>query len=608
MNDVRFDLDQVLSLVDQAHSDQKLTAGAVANIRAWLTESRYREYSPLVVEHIQRGDWKTLDDVFWTIIPFGTGGRRGRMYPIGSNAINDRTIGESAQGLADYVIATLPGKNLSCAIAYDTRHRSRHFAELCASIMVANGFKVYFIDDYRSTPELSFLVRYRHCSCGIMVTASHNPPSDNAVKVYWSTGGQLVPPHDDGVIARVETVDEIRRVDFAQAVKSGQVELCKAEIDAALLKEHLQQSFPGPRDLKILYSPLHGVGEFNVSAALAGVGFKQVEMYEPHRKPDGDFPNVPDHVSNPENVKVFDAMIEHARKSGAEVCLATDPDCDRMGCAAPLTNDLSGAWKALNGNQLCALLAEYVLSQRKALNKLTEKSFVVTTLVTTPLVKRIAQAFGAKCFDNNLVGFKWIADVVDREGPDHFIYGCEESHGYVVGQYARDKDGAVACMLLCELASLAKSQGQTLHQKMDALYRQHGLHAERVLNVFMHGSDGMKRMQNLMTVLRQNPPKELGGSPILQMRDYQTQTIRLADGTTKRLDGPRSNLLIFDFDQDGNQVAVRPSGTEPKIKFYEFGFLAANQFNASNMHHSMKALDAKLAGWGVELQKIADAS
>ncbi len=267
----------MLSALENARSGGKLTSTAADNIRKWLTEPRYADYAPLVAEHIQEKRWQKLDDVFWTVIPFGTGGRRGRMYPIGSNAINDRTIGESAQGLADYVKEHQQGP-FSCAIAYDTRHRSPEFARLCAEIMVAAGYRVYFLDDIRSTPELSFLVRYKECSCGIMVTASHNPPSDNAVKVYWNTGGQVLPPHDSRIIDRVMNVDEIRRSDFDQALADGKIELCREEVDAAFLSELRSLRFPGPRDIKIIYSPLHGVGQTAVCPAFEADGFTNVEI------------------------------------------------------------------------------------------------------------------------------------------------------------------------------------------------------------------------------------------------------------------------------------------------------------------------------------------
>jgi phosphoglucomutase/phosphomannomutase len=301
-----------LSQLADAQQAGKLTAGAATNIQAWLNESRYAAYAPQVLEHIEQGKWQALDDAFWTVIPFGTGGRRGRMYPIGCNTINDRTIGESAQGLADYVKSQPDGGELTCGIAYDTRHNSRHFAELCAGIMVAAGFKVFFLDDYRSTPELSFLVRYKKCRCGIMVTASHNPPSDNAVKVYWSSGAQVLPPHDKGIIDRVMTVDRIEQTPFADALAAGNVIFCKEEVDAAFQREVIAQRFAGPRALKIIYSPLHGVGASAVAPVLAADGFQDVEVYAPHAQPSGDFPNVPGHVSNPENAVVFDAIIQRA--------------------------------------------------------------------------------------------------------------------------------------------------------------------------------------------------------------------------------------------------------------------------------------------------------
>src|SRR5688572_21179030 len=323
---------KLLEQVKQASSNGQIGAAAAANIGAWLTETRYAVYADDVAAHIAAGKWQILDDVFWTVIPFGTGGRRGRMYPIGSNAINDRTIGESAQGLADYVKHVLGvGTNLSCAIAYDTRHRSQHFARLCAEIMTAAGFTVYLLEDFRSTPELSFTVRYKKCSCGIMVTASHNPPSDNAVKVYWSTGGQVLPPHDNGIIQRVMTTQDIRRAKYDEMLATGKIIPCQQEVDAKFQQAVLTQAIPGPRDLKVIYSPLHGVGTTAVVPVLAADGFTQVEVFAPHAKPDGDFPNVPGHVANPENAHVFDAIIDRAKAASADLALATDPDCDRIG-------------------------------------------------------------------------------------------------------------------------------------------------------------------------------------------------------------------------------------------------------------------------------------
>ena len=560
--------------VEQALSNGSLSQSAANNIRTWLTEKRYAEYAPLIKEHIETDQWQKLDDVFWTIIPFGTGGRRGRMYPIGSNAINDRTVGESAQGLATYVTGHYQSAGmtdeLSCGIAYDTRHNSRHFAELCASIMVANGFKVYFLDEYRSTPELSFLVRHKRCLCGIMVTASHNPPSDNAVKVYWSTGGQLVPPHDKECIAQVGKVDEINKVDFAEALAAGKIELCREEIDREFLQRHLEMAGNGPRELKIIYSPLHGVGEFNVLSLLEATGFQDVEIFEPHRKPDGDFPNVPQNVSNPENPAVFDSIIQRGIEISADLIMATDPDCDRLGAAAPLEAGNQSNWATFNGNQIGVMLADYVLGQRQKAGTLSADHYVITTLVTTGMIADVCKHYGVRCENNNLVGFKWIGDLMDRLGPEHFVFGTEESHGYLVGQYARDKDGAVACLLMSELAALVKSQNMSLHEYLDSLYEQHGLHGEGLLTIQMEGSNGMKRMELLMNEIRVNPPEEIGGIKVIGIRDYLHGTRKKFGESTKELVGPTDNLIFLDLKEKGNYIAVRPSGTEPKVKFYMF--------------------------------------
>jgi phosphoglucomutase/phosphomannomutase len=514
------------------------------------------------------------------------------MYPIGCNAINDRTIGESAQGLAEYVRGQRTGdrEQGACAIAYDTRHNSRRFAELCASIMVANGLRVYFLDDYRSTPELSFLVRYKQCDCGIMVTASHNPPSDNAVKVYWSTGGQVVPPHDQAIVERVMNVNEIRRADFAQAVAAGQIVLCKDEIDAAFIASVVNEGFTGPRDLKLIYSPLHGVGEFAAVPALVADGFTGVEVFAPHRQPDGDFPNVPGHVSNPENAAVFDATIERGREIGADLILATDPDCDRMGAAAPRstkhTKHKSAAWGTFTGNQLAALLTDFVCEQRKKAGRLAKENFLVTTLVTTPMIRRIGDSYGIRTLDSVHVGFKWIAQQIDAAGAANFVFGTEESHGFLIGQYVRDKDGAAACMLMAELAAQVKASGKTLFDRLEALYWQHGYHGERQVNIFMTGSAGMARMQSLMQHLRTAPPRSLGGIPVRGVRDY----LQLE---------PRGDMVILDLAKEGHSVAVRPSGTEPKVKFYLFTFVSAEQLHLldaarDEMHERLAAMEADL--------------
>lgn len=597
------DTQTVLEKARAAVDAGKLTESALENLKCWLTESRYAKYVEPISQHVDEGKWKELDDAFWTIVPFGTGGRRGKMYPFGSNAINERTIGESAQGLADYVKQVKPDGPWKMAIAYDTRHRSREFAELCSGIMVANGFEVYFIDDYRSTPELSFLIRYKQCDCGIMVTASHNPPSDNAVKVYWSSGAQLIPPHDKAVIEKVGQVDEISVANFDEAVQQNKVHMVREETDAALLKEHLAVSFDGSRDLKVIYSPLHGVGEFNVKLLLEEVGFKDLEIYGPHQEPSGDFPNVPGHVSNPENVAVFDDIITHARSTGAELILASDPDCDRMGAAAPVSTDTTGEWKTFNGNQLGVLLADFILSMHQKAGTLDPQKYIVTTLVTTRMLRRICDSFGVRCFDNNLVGFKWICSVMDEVGPEDFVFGTEESHGYLVGQYCRDKDGVIACLMMTQLAAEVKSKGISLHQHLDQLYQKYGFHAERLINIRMEGSDGMKKMQELMGLFRTSPPKTLGGLNVTSIVDYSDGKRKFPDGKEEAIEGPVGNLIIFETDVPGNYVAARPSGTEPKIKFYMFTFMPPE--SSSDVAACRGEMESRLDAFAADMQVFA---
>jgi len=603
-------IQSAMDAVAAAQNEGLITEGAKENIANWLTQARYQEYLPELLSHIEQKAWKKLDDAYWTIIPFGTGGRRGRMYPIGSNAINDRTIGESAQGLADYILSQKDRpQNLSCAIAYDTRHRSRHFAELCASIMIANGFHVYFLDDYRATPQLSFAVRKYGCTCGIMVTASHNPPSDNAVKVYWSTGGQVLPPHDANIIDRVMNVEKIHRVDFATALVQKNVTIVTQAVDIDFRDAALEYAWPGSRSAKIVYSPLHGVGGFVVPSLLSAAGFEHVIAYGPHSTPDGDFPNVPGHVSNPENPAVFDAIADYAKSIGGDIVLATDPDCDRMGCSCPLTTAPNSPWATINGNQLGALLTDFVLGKRKQAGDLPANGYVIKTLVTTELIRKIAESYGARCEGNIHVGFKWIAGLMDECGPDDFLFGTEESHGYLIGQYARDKDGAVACLLMAQLAADLKDRGLTLHQRLSELLHEHGVYLEDLINVQMEGSEGMANMKKLMQAFRDAPPSSIAGLPVVAVRDYGKRTRRKPDGTLEPLNAPSSNMLILDLGSpgsttpSGNAIAVRPSGTEPKIKFYLFGHEAIPA--SGSLESTLKLVSDRIGAMKTDIKKLA---
>lgn len=596
----------ILSKVFAAAVAGKITRSASDNIRIWLTEERYAPYADQVSEMVKENLWKELDDVFWTVIPFGTGGRRGKMFPVGSNAINDATIGESAQGVASYVLECLgpnPTHQPTCAVAYDTRHQSRHFAELCSSIMCANGFKVWFLDGFRSTPEISFMVRYKQCDCGIMVTASHNPPSDNAVKVYWNTGGQLLSPHDVNVIHRVMNVKQIKTMRFRDALESRKVEYCEEDVDAAYVKSVLKCSSSGPRNLNIVYSPLHGVGCTCVLPVLHAAGFNQIQLYGPHSEPSGDFPNVPNHVSNPENPDVFTRIIEDVQGTDAELILATDPDSDRLGCAAPLEYKSGSPWQILTGNQIGSLMTEYLLDVAKQSGNLCADSYIVKTLVTTELMRRIADAYGVRTVGDLLVGFKYIGGVMEEYGTEHFIFGAEESYGFLTGGHARDKDAAVAGMVLSELAAKAKEEGKTLHEKLHDLFEKYGFHAERAFSLGMPGSDGMSKMRDLMQKFRTSPPEKLAGLKVTLVKDYANQeTLDTITGERTALKGPQGDLVMLYLEETGNYVAVRPSGTEPKVKFYMFTYSAPD---GELLHEKQRRMERRLEQMQLDLRDIA---
>jgi len=565
----------VLGRLAQAESEGLISASAVANIRRWLTEPPFDKYRPRLVEDIEAGRWKVLDDAFYAVLEFGTGGRRGRMYPVGTNVLNERTMGESARGLADYITQRKGADQpRSCVIARDTRHNSPEFAELCARVLAAAGFKVYLFAGPRSTPLLSFAVRYLKCDAGIMITASHNAPSDNGFKCYSASGGQVIPPDDSGIIACVQTASdrEIPETPFDQGVADGSIVLVGSDVDDAYIAAVVGESVSSARDLSIVYTPMHGVGETSVAAALLRAGFTRLNILASQRTPDGDFPNVPGHVSNPEIPKTLDASIVEAKATGADLVLASDPDADRIGVAVPVTGDPKGDWVTLDGNQIGALLAAFVMKQTKAMGRLRPDHYLVTTMVTSQMARAIAQLEGVRVEDDLLVGFKWIGQRIDETGPAGFLFGFEESHGYLKGTHVRDKDAAVAALLFAELAATVKERKQTVLEYLDGLYREVGHYAERLINKTLEGREGATQIKTLMAAFRENPPKELGKAVLGEVYDYKTHEIRSLQGSEKprALPQPSGDLLIFHAEEPGTRVAVRPSGTEPKIKFYLF--------------------------------------
>jgi phosphoglucomutase/phosphomannomutase len=413
----------------------------------------------------------------------------------------------------------------------------------------------------------------------------------------------LLPPHDQGVIDRVMSCTTIQRFPFADGLKTGKVVMCQQEVDAAYIEAVQGQSWAGPRAVKIIYSPLHGVGASAVLPVLAADGFTEVELFGPHAEPNGDFPNVPGHVSNPENPRVFDIIVERAKQTGADLVLATDPDCDRIGLAAPLTTKPGAEWRTMTGNQIAALLAEYLLERRATSNALSRELYVVKTLVTTDLVRRIAENFNVRLLGDLQVGFKYIGGTMDEAGPANFVFGCEESHGYLVGSYARDKDAAVASMLLAQLAAKAKASNQTLHEKLDAIYWQYGCFAEGQVSVTMPGSEGMAQIQALMARFRINPPHELAGFKVVRVRDYLGLKELEPGGQPHPFQGPVGDMVMIELSTPGTYVAVRPSGTEPKVKFYTFTHEPAEQLH--NLEEVKAMLTDRLAALAKDLTAFA---
>ena len=567
--------DDALGLLAGAEAEAKVSASAAANIRRWLTEPPFARDRPRLVEDIEAGRWAVLDDAFYAVLEFGTGGRRGKRYPVGTNVLNDRTIGESARGLADYVTARKGDQApRSCVIARDTRHNSPEFAERCARVLAAAGFRVYLFPEPRSTPLLSFAVRHLGCDAGIMITASHNPPSDNGFKCYAPTGGQVVPPDDAGIIACVKAASdrEIPETPLSAAIADGSIVLAGPEIDNAYIAAVVAESVSPARDLSIVYTPMHGVGETSVAAALTRAGFGRLNILASQRSPDGDFPNVPGHVSNPEIPKTLDASIAEAKAQGADLVLASDPDADRIGVAVPVAGDPSGDWRALDGNEIGVLLAAFVMKQTKALGRLRSDHYLITTLVTSRMARALAEREGVRVEDDLLVGFKWIGQRIDQAGPAGFLFGFEESHGYMKGTFVRDKDAATAALLFAELAATVKDRKQTVLEYLDDLYLDVGHFAERLINKTMEGREGAAQIKNLMAAFRADPPRSIAGLAVTEVHDYKTHEVRpvTGPGEARPLPQPSGDLLIFQTEAQATRFAVRPSGTEPKSKFYLF--------------------------------------
>ena len=572
------------STVNAAIQTGKLTAAAGQNLQRWLSEPYYKTYRERLLELIEKSAFAELNSLFWERIPFGTGGRRGPMSEFGSATINARTIAESAHGLAVYVqrvaipdvLKTENETELRAVVARDTRHRSTEFARLAASILAAHGFQVFFFPEPRATPELSFAVRFLRCHTGVMISASHNPPSDNGFKAYWNTGGQVLPPHDAGIIACVDASEDIPAIEFDQAVEAGKIVLLTSasdipNVDQAYVDAVCKLSLSSAREIKALYTPMHGVGESSINRVVLQAGFRGVNLYQPQRSQDGSFPNVPDHLPNPERPQALRPAIEYAKQHGHSLVLASDPDADRLAVAVRIGTD---EFVCLSGNQLGALIADYVLAKRSAAGTLSPEHFVIETLVTTPLLEAIAHAYGIRAIRDLLVGFKYIGAAIDANGPEKFVFAAEESVGYLAGEYCRDKDASIAALLTLELASELQLRGQTLVDRLDELYLRHGYYHETQFVQVCPGPQGSDEITRMMRALREHAPGKLGSIVFDTARDYQRHEVRSLPSNTfqEQLPHPSGDLLILEGRSGTCSVTLagRPSGTEPKIKFYLF--------------------------------------
>jgi len=567
--------DEALARLEHAESEARISASASETIRRWLTEAPFAKYRDRLVEDIEQDRWHALDDAFYTVLEFGTGGRRGKMYPVGTNVLNERTMAESARGLADYVISCQgESSRRSCVIAYDTRHHSVEFAVLCGSVLAGAGFKVFLFREPRSTPLLSFAVRHLHCDAGIMVTASHNPPSDNGFKCYGRSGGQVIPPDDLGIIECVKAASDrdIPEKPFDLALADGSLAWVDEDVDTAYIAAVVSESVCHARDLSIVYTPLHGVGETSVARVLDTAGFRRVHILASQRSPDGDFPSVPDHIANPEYPRTLLAAIAEAKTLGADLVLASDPDADRIGVAVPVSGDRRGDWTTLDGNQIGVLLSAFVIKESEARGTLRSDHYLVSTLVSSPMGRAVAEREGIRIEDDLLVGFKWIAKRIDEAGPAGFLFAFEESHGYLKGTHARDKDAAVAALLFAELAAAVKDRKQSVLEYLDDLYIDVGHHDDRPINKTYEGREGLAKIESLMDGLRAHPPRRIGGLTLTEVHDYKTHEVRALNRAepARPLPRPSGDLLIFHTELAGTRFAARPSGTEPKIKFYLF--------------------------------------
>lgn len=533
-------------------------------IDRWL-HGNYDELTKSEIRKLQMEHPVELADAFYKNLEFGTGGLRGIMG-VGTNRINQYTIGMATQGFANYLLKVFPNQQLRVAVAHDSRNNSRLFAEITANVMAANGIQVYLFEMLRPTPELSFTIRYLSCQGGVVCTASHNPKEYNGYKAYFNDGGQLVPPHDTLVIDEVEKiadVDDVKWKGGAQNIHFIGEEIDRAYVEMVKGLSIYPEVIKKQKDLKIVYTPIHGTGITIVPRVLKSFGFENIVLVDEQIEPNGNFPTVV--YPNPEESEAMGLGLKKAREIDADILLGTDPDADRVGIGV---KDHHGNWVLMNGNQTAVLAFNYLIEARKKKGIAKENDMVVKTIVTTDLIDVIASKNNINCY-NVLTGFKWIAELIkSKEADENYVIGGEESYGLMIGNQLRDKDAVSAVALLCEMAAYEKEAGKTLFSKLVALYVEYGLFREHLISITKKGRDGQAEIAAMMEKFRKDPPSTLGGVQVIGTYDYERKEARnLESGQLSTIDLPKSNVLQFVL-KDGSKISARPSGTEPKIKFY----------------------------------------
>jgi len=541
-----------------------MDAAIEQKIASWLNGNFDDDVKNQIREQ-QKNSADELADAFYRNLEFGTGGLRGLMG-VGTNRMNKYTVGMATQGYANYLKKSFPDIEVKVAIAHDSRNNSRFFAETVANVFAANDIKVFLFEDLRPTPELSFAIRHLGCQGGVVCTASHNPKEYNGYKAYWNDGGQLVPPHDKNVITEVEKIEDVNDVKWTGG--EGNITIVGKELDDAYIKmikslsvypEVIRQQ----KDLKIVYTPIHGTGIKMVPQVLKEFGFENIHIVEEQSVPDGNFPTVV--YPNPEESEAMNIGMNKAKELDADILLGTDPDADRVGIGV---KDDKGEWVLMNGNQTAVLAFNYMIESRREKGIAQPNDMVVKTIVTTEMIDEIANRNGVKCY-NVLTGFKWIAELIkEKEGQENYVIGGEESYGLMIGSQIRDKDAISAVALLCEMAAYEKAKGRSLYQKLLDLYKEYGYYQEDLISITKKGMNGQQEIAQMMETFRSNPPKTIAGSEVVQLLDYQKQVATdLKTSNTSSIQLPKSNVLQF-ITADGSKISARPSGTEPKIKFY----------------------------------------